>query len=618
MATRLWNKVILSTTLLITFAFLFNYCVGVPKDSATIRFYGDALGYYLYLPSAFIYHDLKSPEQLPTDKAIQSDIFIYADLLKSNRTPKGYALDQYTYGVALMESPFFFIAHAYEQIKGRTDNGYSLAYIYMIKVSSFVYAFLGLILVYFILKKYFDPTLSLAGTAVVFLGTNLFYFSLYQTGMAHVPLFFLYALLIFLTIKVHEKPSLIRFAVLGFVAGIIVLIRPTDMICLLIPLLYNAYSKETVKAKISLLRQNIPGIFFAAIAFLLPLVPQLLYWKAMTGSYVFYSYGTSQSFNWAHPKIIEGLFYGANGWLMYSPVMIFSVAGLFFLRYVKQWALVQWMIFPLYVYIIYSWYCYNYINGLGSRPMIHLYPLLAISLTAFIRVVSRAGIVVKTIFGALVLFFVAVNISFCIQQSKNILVSESSSLMYNEDILFRMHLNYNDLVLHDVMEEQPDTSKIVRLCTLSCEHYEDSLSTSYEHDTAAGSKYRYHKKDEEVLDILSVKYDKEKFRNAIWFKCSGRFMYPFPPSDWRKHSFILAIPNKIWKGCEIENKIGGWENDDERRLSYSKPGQWGEVSFFVKIPAGLNDGDVMKVYIWDLGRRDLYVDDVCLELYKSR
>jgi hypothetical protein len=250
--------------------------------------------------------------------------------------------------------------------------------------------------------------------------------------------------------------------------------------------------------------------------------------------------------------------------------------------------------------------------------MIHLYPLLAISLTAFLRGVSMSRIVIKIIFGTLVLFFIAVNINFCIQQSKDILVSETSSLMYNEQILFRTHLNYNDLVLRDVMEKQPDTSKIVRLCSLSCEHYEDSLSASYEHDTVAGSRYLYHEKNQEVLNILLVKYDKEKFRNSVWLKCSGRFMYPTAPSDWRRHSFILEIPNKLWKGCEIENKIGVWKKDDERGLRYSNPGQWGVVSFFVKVPEGLSDGDVMKVYIWDLGKSELYVDDVCLELYQPK
>ncbi len=95
-------------------------------------------------------------------------------------------------------------------------------------------------------------------------------------------------------------------------------------------------------------------------------------------------------------------------------------------------------------------------------------------------------------------------------------------------------------------------------------------------------------------------------------------MYPFGPTDWRRHSFIFEIPNKLWKGCEIDNKIGGWENDDDRRLRYNKPGQWGVVSFFVKVPDGLTDGDVMKVYIWDLGKSELYIDDVCLELYKPK
>jgi len=37
--------------------------------------------------------------------------------------------------------------------------------------------------------------------------------------MSHVPLFFLYAVLIYLTIQVHKQPKLSRFMLIGLTAG---------------------------------------------------------------------------------------------------------------------------------------------------------------------------------------------------------------------------------------------------------------------------------------------------------------------------------------------------------------------------------------------------------------
>src|SRR5690606_24710330 len=107
-----------------------------------------------------------------------------------------------------------------------------------------------------------------------------------------------------------------------------------------------------------------------------------------TGSFLFYSYG-SQGFDWQHPRIIDGLLSGRNGWLMYSPVMFLALAGMFCHRKLKPWFWCLLVLVPIYCYIIYSWYCWNYINGLGSRPMVHLYALLALPVAAFMAYITR-------------------------------------------------------------------------------------------------------------------------------------------------------------------------------------------------------------------------------------
>ena len=111
------------------------------KDKAV--FYGDALGYYAYLPSTFIYHNHTDIRALPDNRDLDPYIIsTFHNWDQGNKpTPKGYVLNQYTYGVALMECPFFFAAHAWEKLNGKKANGYSGSYVNAIKVSAFFFAY---------------------------------------------------------------------------------------------------------------------------------------------------------------------------------------------------------------------------------------------------------------------------------------------------------------------------------------------------------------------------------------------------------------------------------------------------------------------------------------------
>jgi len=610
MYRSLINKAILLVSIIITAFFIARY------GTQSKVFYGDALGYYLYLPATFIYHDLKTPADLPKNKGIGDGIFWYLTQHDEWKTSNSNFIDQYTYGIAFMEMPFFFIAHGYEKIMGLPANGYSETYSILIKISSLFYSLLGLALVYKVLKKYFSNTNSLLATVVLFLGSNLFWFSCYQAGMSHVPLFFLFALLLFLTIRIHERPTFFAFLATGLTAGMITIIRPSDIMCLLIPLLYNVYSKETIHQKILFIKTNSKGIFIFIIAFIIPAIPQFIYWKILTGHFIYYSYG-SQSFNWLHPKIIEGLFYFNNGWLPYSPIMIFALVGLLFYKSFRKWAWCIGIILPLYVYVIYSWYCYNYINGFGSRPMIHLYPLLAIPFAAFIQYISGKKIVTKSLVAALFIFLIAVNISYSMQQAKGIIISEESNIKFNLQMLFRMHLTYNDLVVRDAWEWQPDTTKITKTGNLFCENYTDSVSNNYERSNTFSGAFIYHMRHEDYAEGLKVRYDKEKFNGAKWLKCSGLFMYPDYP-DYFKHLLVVEIKDKLWRRCKIENKIytGGINAQTELTHEHSEPNVWGNVYFFVKVPKNIQDGDSIRLFIWNTGHRDLFIKNMCLELYK--
>lgn len=619
MYRKLLLLIIIVASLLVSVFFFWQH----GKKSTT--FYGDSLGYYLYLPATFIYNNHKDITQYPNETKLPESVKWYLGQMETGaiKTSKGYILNQYTYGVAFFELPFFLIAHGIEKASGQHGNGFTATYDTWLKIGTITYAIIGLILTYLILIRLFSKTISLVSVVLIFMGSNMFWFTLRQAGMSHIILFFLLALLILTTIKIHERHKTKDYIILGLTAGMITIIRPTDIICLLIPLLYNIYDRASLKAKLQILNKHKEKVLIAALLFIIPLIPQLYYWKEMTGSYFFYSYG-EQSFNWSNPLITEGMFGFKNGWLAYSPLMIFSLIGLVCFKYYKKWAFCIWILFPLYVYIIYAWYCFNYINGLGSRPMINIYALLAIPLAALLTFIAKRGMFIKTVAACLAIFFIAINVSYSLQKSLNILNSEESNMAYNIQTMFKYKLNYADYVVADVAEYQPDTNKISYIGIIAAEKFEDSLSEHFVKDTLYGSNYMYHFTDNEHFDhTIKMTYNKKSFKGAKWLKCSGLFMVP-NGREYYQHLLVLDINHDgnttIWRGCKVDNKIGLVDNYCDHinkiDIDHFEQGRWGHVFFFVSIPDNIKDGDVITLDLWNIGKQELYIDNLTLEIYK--
>ncbi len=304
------KRIILGLTLLIGAIFFLNF----KKGAETGIFHGDALGYYMYLPSTFIYHNLDAMNELPKDEGIEEYIFQYLDSRsKEWVTPEGKFIDQYTFGVAIMEMPFFFVGHAMAKLTLEPTTGFSTPYQNAIRLSSIVYGLLGLMIVFKILRRYFDDNTSIVSVAIIALGSNLFWFMFYQAGMAHVPLFFLFALLLWQTILLYEKPQWHKFILIGLLCGFITYIRPADIVCIFIPILFGITDKQTLKERWKFIVNHFSKFVLIAVVCFVIWIPQMMFWKHLSGYFLYDTYGSQQTFNFKYPQIYKGLFGANNG-----------------------------------------------------------------------------------------------------------------------------------------------------------------------------------------------------------------------------------------------------------------------------------------------------------------
>ncbi len=230
----------------------------------------------------------------------------------------------------------------------------------------------------------------------VFLGTNLFHYATKEMGMSHVYSFFLFTVLLFYLPKYFKKPDFINSVVMGIVMGWIFLIRPTNFILFFLLLLYDVYSSDQLKERIKFFIHHYSSVLIMMSAGFIMLIPQFMYWKEMTGHWIYYSY-TEEGFKyWNKPKILAVLFDVQNGLLLYSPLVILMLFGIFYGLKVKKFhSPAMLLIFVVATYIFASWWAWWFGGAFGHRSYVEYYAILAIPLAGLIQKIfsSRKKIV---------------------------------------------------------------------------------------------------------------------------------------------------------------------------------------------------------------------------------
>lgn len=333
--------------------------------------------YYSYLPAAFVHHDL-------TFNYPGSGRYWLIPSPHGKPVPKG------TCGMAIMYAPFYFLGEKLSFNAKEQLDGYSLGYKEAIHYGGIVYSLLGLLFLNFVLLRYFTDLVSAITLGLLFFGTNLYVYVIGCNEMPHAYLFCLISAFLWLVIKWNENQKL-RFSVwMGLVLGLVTLIRPSELVVFVLFLFYGINRVRDIRSRPAFLwRQKKHLLVMVAAAFCV-LLPQLIYWKSMTGDFFFFSYGDQERFFFNDPKIMEVLFSYRKGWFLYTPLMLFAVAGLFMCRKKLPENHLSFILYMLVnIYLVASWWCWWFGGSFGMRALIQSYPVMALGLAAFIsRLIS--------------------------------------------------------------------------------------------------------------------------------------------------------------------------------------------------------------------------------------
>jgi hypothetical protein len=569
----------------------------------------DVLGYYLYLPSTFIYHQPMLNDYTWL-KEINAEKDLTGTLYQVSSNDKGEPMYFFLMGMALFYLPFFLLGHAFAGMLGYPMDGFSMPYQYALVIGGIIYTIIGLIFLRKILRQFFSEGISTLIMIIIVFGTNYIHnLSLKNLETVNV-LFMLVTIVLWNTIKWHEDLKFKNLLAIGISMTLMVLVKPSEVFIILLPLLWNVTSVQTLKQKISILRSSIkPIIGVIAICFLLVL-PQIIYWYLKTGHLLYDSYkNPGIGLDIFSPHIINVLFSYRKGWLLYTPVMVFALAGWFFLyKENKKIFLATVAYFLVSFYVISSWTEWWYGAAFSSRPLITLYPILAICLGYFLVYLKSRKLIIKIAFGAVVLFFIFLN-QFQWWQLKHYILDpyrttkkyywatflktsvteeDKKSLMIYRDFTGKMELtnpqDYQKFVLVDDKFNEAGKAGI---------QAENNISF-----------YRF-AKDQEFYLIFESPYRELTQKDHIWIKAGMDIRFP-DKYQGPLPCFVMTMERK-------EGSYAYFAPEIRIDSGYNK---WERVEYEYLTPEIRNSHDRFKVYIWKRGKEVFDIDNVKVELFK--
>ncbi len=340
------------------------------------KVYSDGFGYYVYLP-AMIYRDFSFDFVEGWEHPL--------DLIQS----AGGIVNKYPVGVAIMESPFFFLAHIISLLRDTmtgsvTATGYTNLYQYMILFGGVCYWVAGTVLLYRLLTRClgFSDKASLLACIVITYGTNLFHYASYDACFSHVYSYFLFNLFLYYLCWYEERVSesrnkLWQTCIFGLLAGLIFMCRNTNILFVLTYVFYGVRDWDTLKDRIRVILKPVRAVPIILAGFI-TIFPQLLYWHAATGHWFLYSYG-NEAFYWLAPQLGNFLFSVRKGLFFWSPVLLLALAGMIIAYRVRERLYVGLTVFfLLIVYVSSAWWSWYYGGSYGQRVAVDFMCVFAV------------------------------------------------------------------------------------------------------------------------------------------------------------------------------------------------------------------------------------------------
>lgn len=576
----------------------------------------DNLGYYLYLPKFFIYHD---------PYMIKLNDWLYPLIEKYNNTPYLYQLNfvenhyviRYPLGQSLFYAPFFFLAHIITQFTSYPADGFSIIYQVTVRLGSFFYLIAGLFLLRKALTIIFDEKTTSINLILLVFGTNLHLYA--GSTSPHETLFLLYSGMLYLTIHRKNYFSLHFWLKAAAITGLACITRPTDVIIGFIPLLWGLKNLHELGQHLwSFITKNTITLLLSLLVFCAVLFLQLLYWKIFAGKWVYYTYeATSEKLQLLSPHTLEFLFSYRKGWFIYTPLMFVALFGFRIMyRQRRDLFLSLFVFYVINLYLISSWSTWWYADSFSQRTMVQSLAVSIIPLGFLLRYIMQKRVLAKSLFFTLIMLLFSLNLFQTWQFHNGIfpldrLTKDAYFYIFlktkidikKRESLMLINRNIDESYIPDI---EHYTERIIALWDYDNVHEGDMVFCLS--DTVAHSGMYSYKMDtiHQFSNVVSAKFFQLTDKSYVWVKASAWVYLPYAFKE-NPFSFVITFQ---YKKEDYHYKMAPI---DEKSL-HAK--QWNYVEFFYLTPEVLSSKDRLLVYFWLRGTNPVWIDDFRVDIYE--
>ena len=210
---------------------------------------GDGVGYYAYLRSALIDHDLNfENDYLAGNQSfVMSRVDAQGHLLPEMYTKTGHVENHFTVGPAILWAPVLVTVHlaviVLESclVRHIAADGYSRPYVLAMALTTACYGFLSLLLAFRIARKYFDQRWAFLATIGIWLASSLPVYMYFNPSWSHAFSAFSVALFLWYWDRTKLQRTLGQWAILGLIAGLMGNVYYPNVFLLIFPGLEIVY-----------------------------------------------------------------------------------------------------------------------------------------------------------------------------------------------------------------------------------------------------------------------------------------------------------------------------------------------------------------------------------------
>lgn len=419
---------------------LLLFLLSLPLLNPWVR--GDGVGYYAFARAPLIQHNLDFTE----DYRHANESFRGPRLDENNqprsefRTRTGHLDNHFTVGPAILWTPFLLVAHAGVLLARALGSsvladGFSAPYRIAMALATAVYGFLGLLLAFRLAREYIHERWALLATIAVWWASSLPVYMYFNPSWSHAHSAFVVALFLWYWHRTRSSRSIGQWLILALITGLMLNVYYANAMVVAVLAIevarryYLAFRFKPTEAS-AIADSGLPGTqrppfphalsvpqlllrhsLFAAVI-LLCMLPTLITRYIVYGNAFESGYIPLRDWLWSSPAFLAVLFSSNHGLLAWTPILFFSIAGLFvFWRWQRRAGTPFLAAFLAFYLLIACYPDWAGISSFGNRFFVSLTPLFIIGLSVFLDRLAqlfhstRAELAAVCIFLAFFLFW---------------------------------------------------------------------------------------------------------------------------------------------------------------------------------------------------------------------